>query len=226
MTTRSKIDGLGLLAAARIAAFALAGVGILGALACYLIPSPAGSIGGRVAGYLLGTPTSVVLPERCESGPWRRRGGGSPNVTCDGATWVIDGREESGTLYGELAQVSDGGYLKRVMARVFRGSAYLPPPALEFSAGIAPPVLLGFGLLAFIVSVPCWIHPLLRELLEDWEVEDVMLCGLVGLALAASIGAIPGFLLAEGDEDRLTAVAVVVGSVVCVGLAIRHRRSS
>ncbi|GAB3764565.1 hypothetical protein [Microlunatus parietis] len=224
MTSRNTIDRLGLLLAARIAAFLLAGVGILGGLACYLIPSPAGSIGGRAVGYLLGTPAAVELPESCESGPVRRRSGGTRNVTCKGATWTIDGREESGTLYGELAQVSDGGYLKHVVARVYEKSAYLAPPALEFSAGIAPPVLLGFGLLAGILSIPCWLHPGLRETLAGWEVEDVMLCALVGLALAASIGAIPGFLLADDDENRLTAVAVVVGSVICVGLGIRHRR--
>ncbi|MEQ4207477.1 hypothetical protein [Actinopolymorpha sp. B9G3] len=213
---------LDLLYAARFIALVLAGVGLVAALLLYLVPTPAASLGGWPLGYTLGTPAAVELGDVCQARG--SRGIESNNrTTCPGASWSVEGKAASGTLYARWAQVAGSGELPdRVDARVFNGAAYLDPPAARYGLAVVPLALVGLGFLALVFSVPLWIIRRRTGDEGDWDVDDAMVLGVVGLALAASAGAAAGYLMAESTSDRLGAGAVVLAAVVWVVWQVRE----
>lgn len=199
---------------------ALGGLGLLATLLLFLLPSPAGSIAGRPLGYTTGTSTMVELPEECEI---RVSSNGGSSATCPGATWSVDGREGSGTLYGRPDQLSQRETGNQVEARVFNGSAYLRPSAAQYGATAAALALVAIGLLAAVLTIPLWTARFLSSAWDgDWDVDDVMAFGVVGIALAAAAGAAAGYLAAEDSTDRLTAGAVVAAAAI--GAVVKVRR--
>ncbi|MEQ7006701.1 hypothetical protein ABN028_10875 [Actinopolymorpha sp. B17G11] len=219
---------LDLLYAARAMALVLAGVGLVAGLLLYLVPTPAASMGGWPLGYTLGAPASVQLGDVCE-GRGTRAVELDDRTTCPDASWSVDGRSDSGTLYTKWGQVAATGELPdRVDARVFNGAAYLDPPAERYGLAVVPLALLGLGVLALVFTVPLRIIRRLTGDEPDWDVDGAMMLGVVGLALAASAGAAAGYLMAEDTNDRLGAGAVVVAAVVFVAWQLHkwrlHRR--
>ncbi|MEO3801493.1 hypothetical protein [Nonomuraea sp. B1E8] len=216
---------------ARATGFALGGLGVLAALLMFLVPvvagGPPGSFVGWPVAHFLGTPTTVEVPADCEIGPSRRRSSSEPTVTCPGAAWSVDGREDGGTLYGRLSQLSQSEMGDRVEARVFNGSAYLHPSAGRYGVAVVTLVLIGFGLLAALLTVPLWAARRFGGAWSagDWDVDDLMTFGVVGLALAASAGAAMGYLTAEDTTDRLWAGALVAAAAIGVVVKVRRWRA-
>lgn len=224
MTIRTaSVDALDLLLAARGAALILGGVGLVFGLFLSLVPSPSGSIVGWTVGHTLGTPATVEVPDACEA--HGTRGIDSEDrTTCPGASWSVDGRSGSGTLYAQLEQVSgDEGLVDRVDARVFGGAAYLAPTAGRYGITAALLTLVGLGLLAVALTVPVWVLRRVSRTAEaaDYDTDDAMSFCVIWLATAATVGAAVGYLMAEDSMDRLTAGVVVVATVAWVVWKVR-----
>ena len=222
----STVSKLNLVLAARFAALVLGGVGVVVGLFLFLSPSPSGSIVGWTLGYTLGTPATVEVPDACET-QGSRGIDREDRTTCLGATWSVDGRHDSGTLYAQLEHVSGrDGLLARVDARVFNGAAYLAPTAGRYGATAALLALVGLGLVAAALSAPLWVLQRLNRTAEaaDCDTDDVILLLVVWLATAATAGAAVGYLVAEDSMDRVTAGVVVAAAVAWVVWQVRKWR--
>jgi hypothetical protein len=201
----------------RLFALALAGLGTVVALFMFLVPSPSTSMGSKVIGATFGTPVTVDRGDDCDIERLRRRSGGT--VVCPGAAWSVDGREESGTLYGRLEYMTgEDGMAQQVSARVFNGAAYAPTNPLESGVVTAAVTLIGLGLLVVVgtllpwpaVTRGKWISPAQAAKYDVFTQQPERMAEAPGTDLDAAAS--------EFDPDAVLIASILLATALMAGL--------